>query len=59
LNTELRVRNMEMYVVKEEIKRIDNNVGRKVESLDPNTLPTITDWYRQKEEKGGQHILFL
>ena len=51
----------EVFVVKkpEEIKKIDDNVGRNIESLDPHPLPTITDWYREKEEKGKQQIFFL
>ena len=50
---------MEMFEVKKEIKEIDDNIGRNIESLDPNPLPTITDWYRQKEQNKKRHIDFL
>ena len=49
---------MEMFKVRKEVKEIDDNVGRNIESLDPNPLPTITDWHRQKEEN-KEHIDFL
>jgi len=50
---------MEMFEVKEEVKRIDDNVGRNIESLDPHPPPTVTEWYRKKKEKKGQQINFL
>ena len=50
---------MEMFKVKEEVKKIDDNVGRNIESLDPHPLPTITEWYRKKEENKGRQIIFL
>jgi tetrahydromethanopterin S-methyltransferase subunit B len=50
---------MEMFEVREEIKKIDDNVGRNIESLDPHPPPTITDWYREKEEKKNRQIIFL
>ena len=50
---------MEMFEVREEIKKIDDNVGRNIKSLDPHPLPTITDWYREKEEKKEQQTIFL
>ena len=48
-----------MYEVKKEIKEIDDNVGRNINSLDPHRLPTITDWYREKEERKEQQTIFL
>jgi tetrahydromethanopterin S-methyltransferase subunit B len=50
---------MEMYDVKEEIKKIDDNVGRDMNSLDPRPVPTITDWYRKRMEQRKRQITYL
>ncbi len=50
---------MEMFEVTEEVKKIDDNIARNIESLDPHPLATITDWYRDKEENKGRQIIVL
>ena len=50
---------MEMFKVRKEVKEIDDNVGRNIESLDPKPLLTITEWYRKKWENTKRHIDFL
>jgi hypothetical protein len=50
---------MEMFEVRKEIRKIDDNVGRNIESLDLSPLPTVTEWYRKRIERKQRLILFL
>jgi hypothetical protein len=48
---------MDILQTMKKAKETDDNVGRT--TLDPKTPPTITDWYREREQNKKRHIDFL
>jgi len=52
---------MKMYKVRDEVRQLDDNLGRHIECLDWQQPPTWTEWCRRRYEDDDPyvHIEFL